>query len=93
MRRRNWRKAYNPTRNPAVMFISRQTAVLTKQAVDALPASTHNKMEEEDNESSESGDEYVPPLLSTHDFVAALESNTSNKVTGNEDSQLTTLSV
>ena len=60
--------------------------------VDALP-STHNKKEEKDNESSDSDDESVPPLPSTHDFVAALGSNASNQQeTRNKDSQLTTLS-
>ena len=49
--------------------------------------SAHNKKEEEDNESSDRDDESVPPLPSTHDFVAALESNASNQEAGNEDSQ------
>ena len=62
------------------------------EAVDMLP-STRNKKEEEDNESSDSDDESVPPLPSTNYSVAALESNASNQETGNEDSQLTTLSV
>ena len=54
--------------------------------------------EEEDNESSshlfsssDREDEALPPLPSTHDFVAALESNVNHKIS-NEDSQLTTLS-
>ena len=50
------------------------------EPVDVLP-STHNKKEEEDNESSDSDNKLAPPLPSTHDFVAALESNTSNTIT------------
>ena len=62
------------------------------EPVDAFP-STHNKKEEEDNESTNSDHKsVVPPLPSTHDFVAALESSASNQETGNKDSQLMTLS-
>ena len=57
------------------------------------PQPARNKKEEEDNESSDSDDKSVPPLPSTNDFVAALESNASNQETGNKDSQFTTLSV
>jgi len=57
--------------------------------------------EENDNEesnsraqmfsSSDSEDEAtLPPLPSTHDFIAALERNVGNKEISNEDSQLTT---
>jgi hypothetical protein len=54
---------------------------------------------ENDNESSnqmisssDSEDEVVLPLPSTHDFVATLVSN-ANQGISNEDSQMTTLSI
>ena len=64
--------------------------------------STHSE-ENSDNESSsshtflssssDSDDEAMPPLPSTHDFVAALENNAPNQEISNNDSQSTTLSI
>ena len=81
------------------IFVNFSANSSVNEAIDMLPF-TRNKKEGEDNESSshlfsssESDDVSVPPLPSTHDFVAALKSNASNQESGNEDSQLTTLSV
>ena len=81
----------------SAVYFSADSSV--NEAVNTLP-STHNKKNVEDNECSshlfspsESDDESVLPLPSTLDFIAALESDASNQETGNEDSQLTTLSL
>jgi hypothetical protein len=74
---------------------SRQTAVSTKLSIRSPQPFTKKKEKDKESSShlfssSESDNKSVLP--STHDFVAALESNASNQETGNNDSQLTTTS-